>query len=59
MALNFESMDEIIKCDYSSKSYFVGFSCGAVCSQYFAKMNFLKLSKAWEIKMMLKSVFSK
>lgn len=53
------SMDEIIKCDYSSTSYFVGFSCGAVCSQYFAKMNFLELSKAWEIKMILKSVFCK
>ena len=30
VALTFESMDEILKCDYSSESYWAVLSCGAV-----------------------------
>ena len=29
--LTFESVDEILKCDHSSESYWAVFSCGAAC----------------------------
>ena len=29
--LTFESVDEILKCDHSSESYWAVLSCGAVC----------------------------
>ena len=31
VALRFESVDEILKCDHSNNSYRVVHSCGAVC----------------------------
>ena len=30
LALTFESVDEILKCDYSNESYLAVLSCGAV-----------------------------
>ena len=41
MVLTFESVDEILKCDYSNESYWAVLFCGTVCYAVKDGSNFL------------------
>ena len=54
IALNFKSVDEILKCDHSNESYWAVLSCGTVCYAVQDGSNFCRewnlIIKVWPLK---------